>query len=87
MIGSTLLYGPSFSTLRREAFSRASADAEDRPGSVLLFEANDAQVDAHVDKWADSPDRNTLQLNTDGLASFVSKAHDSLVGVARTSAH
>ena len=82
MATTCLLYGPSFSTLRAHAFSRAAADAGSVPGSVLLFETTDTVRDAHVDHWASAPDRTALQLDTDGLSSFVSRAHDRLVGPA-----
>ena len=79
MATATVLYGPSYSTLRRRAFSRAQADATTLPGSVLLFESNEAIRDASVADWASAPSRNALQLDTDGLASFVSRAHDRLI--------
>ena len=82
MTTARLLYGPSFSTLRRRAFSRAGSDANALPGSVLVFETNDALLEAYIDSWSSAPDRNALQLNTDGLASFVSRAHDRLVDPA-----
>jgi len=79
MARATLLYGPSFSNLRNHAFSRASTDATSQPGSVLLLDANDAQLETHRDTWAKAGNRTALQLNTEGLASFVSRAHDRLV--------
>ena len=79
MANSELLYGPSFSALRREAFSRAASNADNHPGSMMLFENNESQRNAHIDIWAGSTDRNPLQLNTEGLTAFVSTAHDRLV--------
>lgn len=82
MSSPTLLTGPSFSALRYRALSRAVRDASDQPGSVLLFEMNESQVDAWVQRWREDLDRSSLQLQTRGLASFVTRAHDRLLDPA-----
>lgn len=76
--GTTLLYGPSYSRLRRAAIGRADDTAADTPASVLWLERNSHLQETVAETWA--ADHAPLRLRVSGLNDVANEAYDRLTG-------
>lgn len=79
---STLLYGPSASTLRQAAFDRASELSGDGIRRVLYIEPNQRVRDEIERAW--SEDYPPLTLEVTSFDRFVDQCHEQLFGVTET---
>ncbi len=78
MASPKFLYGPSFTSLQHRAIERASRGTDGTPNSVLVFENNNNQKDRWTSEWSERSEGSPLEVNTRGLAAFVSTIHDRL---------